>query len=559
MEESEEPADEKQEVPAAQPVFKDLLARANELADSERWHEAVCALRRLLTDDDAPISESERRACLAQLADVYERTGLRGAAARCRGRTGTQTAVGEAGRPEDIAHGARDVDDWLDLFGTPGAVVYRQYVDRLGRHGYKPASRGLTPVYLKNHWRGRHTLAVPVYDAQDHVRFAVVDLDISRKTLDRIDGAQLERRRAELLDDARNLLELAHREGVEGILEDSGYKGYHVWFFFHNRLKASLARRFIAALTRRAGPTPEGTHRELFPAGDKRPADGLHSLIKLPLGVHRLSGRRSRFLAPDGQPCSSAVRLLRAATRNRAADLRSAIERWTRYTETHDGENPADGDEVANSGGGPGKSGNNGESQEPVATVTAQCPVLRALARKAREENDLAHHERTVVRGILEPLGETGVQAIHEILRPCRNYDFRVTEKNLGRTDVKPMGCARIREILGDFCDEVGCSCRFKPRKNDYAHPLRHLRPIARTRKSGDATAPPSTAAATPEQTHDTLEKIIQQYHASRKQLLTIQASMMAHMKGQSTVELKIGTLSCSGHDAKIRGWSIHL
>jgi len=365
--------------------IREQIGAAEELIMQQRWSQAVHILRRLINDEDFELSGPEQHICFKKLAMVYHEQGLQGAAEQCLKYAGgphQQNTPDTTDAENAAVFDSRDIENWMKIFGTSEGVVKRQYVDRTGRHGYRPASHSLKKSYIRDHWKGMHTLAVPLYDKENHVHFAVLDLDVSRKTLDQLNDHQLQERRIELLDDARHLLELAHRAGVEGIIEDSGYKGYHVWFFFHARLSAELARLFLYELCRVAGASPEGTHREMFPASAGKQPDRLGAYIKLPLGKHRLSGRWSRFLTPE---------------------------------------------------------------------------------------------ERMIIRSILDPMGAPGREAVHAIMSLCENYDRHLTDTFLGQGHYKPIGCMRIREILGDFCDRAGCSCHFKQRKGDYAHPLRHI------------------------------------------------------------------------------------
>jgi hypothetical protein len=401
-----------------------------------------------------------------------------GAAAHCRREAGLPSASLRPPPGEEVPsdYGARDVETWMELLGGGAGPVYQQYLDRLGRHGYKPLSGGLTPVLLRDHWKGCHTLAVPVYDDQDRVRFSVLDLDVSRSTIDSCDHRGLESLRERLRDDALGILDLAHRTGVEGLLEESGYKGYHVWFFFHDRLDAGLATEFLQTLSRVAGTPPEGTHRELFPPATKRPPDGLGSRIKIPLGVHLVTGRRSVFIAPDGSEYRYGAGVPGTTPRNRAMALKQAIAHWNRN--------------IAPSGE-PCRSETTGADATAVEQVHRGCSVFRGLERKASLTRSLTHAERIVLRGILNPLGEEGRARVHTILQSCANYDARVTDRYLAplKGVLKPMGCGRIREVLGEFCNEMGCDCRFRPLKSDYAHPLRHVR----TRNASGSERPSST------------------------------------------------------------------
>jgi group II intron reverse transcriptase/maturase len=527
------------------------MAAAKALMADSRFAEAVLRLRRLLADDDARLPGPLRINCLDLLAEAYDRLGLQGAARHCR-QSGPHPVGRHLNEHAGLAFGPQDVENWIEIFGHSPGAVYRQFVDRLGRHGFKPASRRLTTEYLRDHWEGRHTLAVPVFDEKNEVRFGVVDLDISRDTLDRATPNERERIRERLLDDARGLVERAHRAGVRAVLEDSGHKGYHVWFFLHASLSAHLVHRFLRSLVGGAGSPPEGTHRELFPGSDHRPPDSNGAYIKMPLGIHRLTDRRSRFLAPDGQPCANGPELLGLSFRNRAGDLRTACEGWERYS-------GADEERRARTTQ-PGR--------DPAALLLEKCRALAALARKAELDHSLSHAERTVLRGVLGCLPDGGKEAIHDIVRHCSNYDRGMTDRNLREAPRKPMGCMRIREILGDFCAEVGCNCRFSQRKNEYAHPLRHLdhcpkSPVTVRQERDPGQSPTSPAppicGEKPGGEKPKLETHLLRFREARTALVKAQEELVAAMGGAETAELSIGLLRQNGPDLEIKRWHVEI
>jgi hypothetical protein len=101
-----------------------------------------------------------------------------------------------------------------------------------------------------------------------------------------------------------------------------------------------------------------------------------------------------------------------------------------------------------------------------------------------------------VLRGILSPLGEEGAAAIHSVLRKCGNYSKNLTNKMISVDVRKPIGCARIKEILSYMVDRVDCDCRFRKTKNDYAHPLRHLRASAHKDETKTISQCPKEPAA---------------------------------------------------------------
>lgn len=85
------------------------------------------------------------------------------------------------------------------------------------------------------------------------------------------------------------------------ILENSGGKGYHVWLCLSEpvearRVRQWVARDFMPSWREKADEFP-GSPLEIFPKQDAPPVlGGFGNLVKLPLGVHAVSGKRSEFI-----------------------------------------------------------------------------------------------------------------------------------------------------------------------------------------------------------------------------------------------------------------------
>lgn len=533
-------------------------------------------MRRLLNAEEQRPSAAECEQLLNVLAKVYRQLGMHGAARRCLEEAGvTLDEVEEKGSSQiGINCSESDVEAWLRLFG--GVAVYHQYLDRMGRNGFRPYKGELQADDIKDHWEGRQTLSVSVYSSATEVRYAVVDLDISRQHLEMLDKDGREALRGELLRDARNLLYEARRAGVEGVIEDSCYKGYHLWFFFETPQSAAVVREFLVALCQIGGATPKGTHRELFPGSDSAPADGVGSRMRLPLGIHKVTGERSVFLTADGLPSGMGSEVPGALALVSGRGLREAIRSLKQYRAPYRG--------VVGVGEHDVREEDESfavdavfEDSESLRAVARGCAVLRVLVARARQEQHLCHAERIILRGILMPAGPEGRQALHGILSLCRNYNQKITEKYATTHNFKPVSCARIKEILGEFTDRVGCNCEFKPRKNNYAHPLRHINRRAGTgaqqvkAKCVSAVKSASTAIVKPRlakgketvvegesQASDTVALVVA-YRDARTALLEAQRALLGVLGGAESLETPVGRLKLAGADTEVLRWQLDL
>jgi hypothetical protein len=142
----------------------------------------------------------------------------------------------------------------------------------------------LTLDHLLGHLRGDITLGTYLPDTQSKARFVVIDAD---------DDVQF-----------HNLLELAitlKEEEIPSYLELSR-RGGHQWFFFAQPVSGSLARAFGLGLL--AAHNLEGC--EVFPKQVKL-REGPGSLIRMPLGIHQVTGLRYGFITRDREGLSTTM------------------------------------------------------------------------------------------------------------------------------------------------------------------------------------------------------------------------------------------------------------
>jgi hypothetical protein len=99
-------------------------------------------------------------------------------------------------------------------------------------------------------------------------------------------------------------------EGVRGYMERSR-RGGHLWLFFAEPVSGGLARAFGRGI--QAAFDLEDV--ELYPKQEVL-RDGPGSLIRLPFGIHRRSGRRYGFITPTGAALAPTVRQQLAALKN---------------------------------------------------------------------------------------------------------------------------------------------------------------------------------------------------------------------------------------------------
>ena len=322
---------------------------------------------------------------------------------------------------------------------------------------YFPVKRPLENHDLIAHLLGKETLGIYLLH-QNRVRCACLDLDISSQIIQLYYGIQpgefsvyVDR----VLQQACVVDNILRKLGFLPVLEESGYKGYHVWLFFREFLPADLIIQFWQKILKYAGPAPQGIKREIFPR-ESRSNGGPGSLIKLPLGIHPQSGQRSMLLDAAGEPISNPLGLLSNIEKASQENILKVIEGRTTLK----------------------------EPQSNVEKILAGCRVLRYLYQKARRENHLGHFERLILLYTFGQLGEEGAQELHRTIGHCTNYNYDYTQRQLDKKKPTPIGCRRIQEIMGAELEQVQCNCSLEIPPRGFRSPILHVYPQA-TRNLG--------------------------------------------------------------------------
>jgi hypothetical protein len=159
------------------------------------------------------------------------------------------------------------------------------YARQLDDGRYVAVYEPLEVRHLVAHLRGELTLGAYVLDAESNGRFLVLDAD------DEPDWRRLQA-----------LAGVLAEMGCPAYLERSR-RGGHLWLFLADREPGRQIRLFGQGLLHHFGITD----LELFPKQD-RLRTGPGSLIRLPFGVHRKSGRRYGFYTASDEPLAPTLR-----------------------------------------------------------------------------------------------------------------------------------------------------------------------------------------------------------------------------------------------------------
>lgn len=160
------------------------------------------------------------------------------------------------------------ITTYLKAYSTLFVGRRDDYAVQLSTGRYKRAGKPLSMSDLYDHLIGVRTYGTYVIDAAGWCRFAVVDADSD--------------------DGLARLWRVQDHLAARGIISyvEQSRRGGHLWIFLARPVKASQVRAWLLPLC--------PTDLEFYPKQDE--GKGYGSLIRLPLGIHRKSGKRYHFI-----------------------------------------------------------------------------------------------------------------------------------------------------------------------------------------------------------------------------------------------------------------------
>ncbi|WP_286822159.1 CRISPR-associated primase-polymerase type A1 [Desulfobacter sp. UBA2225] len=349
------------------------------------------------------------------------------------------------------------VAHFMDLFFSRTDVFARQWADKQqGTSGYVPVRRMVTPQDLEDHFKGVKTYGFYLMDTDAMVRCAVIDADLV-PDLRQCTGKVAEKARNDIRKDRAYMVsaitDAAQDMGLFPVIEFSGGKGYHFWFFMETPVKAARIRQALTAICDHLGPDLSCFTLEVFPKQDHLSGKGLGNLVKLPLGIHRQTGRRSFFTKCSQREIEAQLKFLRDVPRSDPGRIQC---------------------ETKSAGGAcvvlhPGMKELSDKFPD-LFELGKKCPALGRLFALVRERHSIGVREEKIMFQTLGFLPR-GKHMLHYLLSCDPEYNPHLVDYKLSRVRGTPLGCRRIHALTGydrDFC-------RLEPDKTGYLHALIHL------------------------------------------------------------------------------------
>ncbi|HNW34991.1 MAG TPA: CRISPR-associated primase-polymerase type A1 [Candidatus Ozemobacteraceae bacterium] len=462
------------------------------------------------------------------------------------------------------------LDAFVRQFAGREGVHAVQAKGEKGAWGYRPVKEPLDTRLVSKHLAGDATLGTYLVRRDDTTCLMAFDLDIAKPALRRFDADPTERRRLKLklVEEGKRLLAAATEAEVPLLPEWSGHKGLHFWVFTDEPVPARILRAVGRWLLDRVPPPTAELHWELFPKQDHVEPDGLGNLVKLPLGIHRRSMKRSLFLDPVSfRPADDQARAFFTHRRLDRPALGGILGRMT--LSGKDTELPAMDAEpqmttAVTTEEPPGATGRNDGRSDPalsleiviplpkrfpesIEAMFAGCRLLGAVVSRVLSGATLSGAERHVLVYLLAPLGDDGRICLHQLLNRQPGYDPNGVNREIRAVPPNPMSCSRTRHFLPAQAAEVGCDCQFRVPEGCYASPvvLSGFVPGFGSGPSGVLPAPAPVALSQAEEfvgASGGIDRMMREYLEVRETVNRLKARLKMLRGGINTLFDKAGT-----------------
>lgn len=346
------------------------------------------------------------------------------------------------------------IDLFMRIFRGREDAFARQWVNRQEeKQGYVPVRRPLQPSDIREHLSGHRTFGIYLLDRESRVYTGVIDVDLVGRLRDaKQAGKHQALIRRETLYLHKRIATLAAEAGFCCLAEVSGGKGYHFWFPVREPVPAAAMRAALQGLTCGLGEDVECFSLEIFPKQDRRTGKGFGNLVKLPLGIHRGTGKPSCFVMAADRSRTSQFDLLAGLKPTPAETILRSAGRYKNAPVVVHPRHAAWAEEYPE-----------------LAGLESKCTMLAQVIATVRSARTLSMREEKILLSTIGHLPRARL-LLHHLFAGLPEYNRALLDYKISRIRGSVLGCKRIHSLLEHGGD---LPCTFK--EKGYPHPLRHL------------------------------------------------------------------------------------
>ncbi len=348
---------------------------------------------------------------------------------------------------------------YLNLFSGREDIFARQWADKNeNKSGYVPIRYAITLANIEEHLNGLKTYGIYLLKSNSQVKCGVIDADINPQY--RTGKITAEQRNTVYREKSwmiSRIFENSKELGITPLLEYSGHKGYHFWYFFSQPVDASKVKAFLTRVAEPVNRDITSFHLEVFPKQEKLTEKGLGNLVKLPLGIHRKNGKPSFFMECAKRDLESQLFFLKKVQIAAPDILDSAFKLSCEEQNNQVVLHP--------------RMAAIAKDYPELYELERLCPPIGQIIGISRDGKNLNTREEKI---LLQTIGflPRAKHLIHYIMARCSEYNPHLVDFKISRITGTPLGCKKIHSLLGF----TGDYCPLKPDSSTgYIHPLIHL------------------------------------------------------------------------------------
>lgn len=282
---------------------------------------------------------------------------------------------------------------------------------------YKKCSEPISDEMLKSHFDGDIVLGKRL-NCDGKSNILVIDIDNKNNI----------KKAKEIAEKIQYDLE---KRGIVAYVEFSGNKGYHVWILFNEFIAIYKLNNYIENVINVLGIKEESV--EIIPKYNK--LSETQEIIKLPLGIHPISKKKSYFLD---------INSIKDIVSNTYKDNEEILnELWNKVKEDF----------------------------SEIYEVANNCTIIKKIIDYGILKGHMSHFNRLILTYVFPKL-ENGDEFIHFIMEHLDNYSHSITSKFISRAPEYAVSCKKLKDYYKDT--DFNCiNCKFNI-SGTYDSPILH-------------------------------------------------------------------------------------
>lgn len=323
------------------------------------------------------------------------------------------------------------------LFFKKDYKIYIGVLREDGRQEYIELKEESRQDCIKRLEKGGTIAINPTVDGKSSL--FVIDLDIDKRLLLEYgdDYGAVEKLKLYLKKNVFVLQRLLSQSNLMSYVEDSGYKGYHIWMFFAEKIEVDQFWKKVDAILQEA-TLPIGCHMEKIPfLGDE--------CIKIPLSKHLITKKKAHFIEEGGIIEDQNIYIEQIQQNNFAVleNIQQKLD-WVKVEGIK-------------------------EWKEEIGVVEKNCSLIKKIVDKAMTTHYLTHFERNALLYIYGHMGEEGQKYLHYIMENLINYNAEITQEFIDKRKEFPVSCEKLTKRFPQYPCK---NCEFKEYPLFYPSPV---------------------------------------------------------------------------------------